>query len=242
MRVNLQPAFVIHRRPYRDSSSLLDVFTAEYGRINLVARGSRRQSRKGSSAAVLQPFTPLLVSFSGGLDLKTLTAVEPARRMPALHGDRLFSGLYMNELLVRLLHRNDAHPRLFASYSEAVEVLGGLTLVDSVLRRFELALLEELGYRLDLEVDRASGQRIQQSAWYRFEPGLGLVACDKGGDGAGLAVSGGDLLAMAAGEFGGTVRTAAKRLLREALAVHLGGEPLRSRELFGGAGIGRGAQ
>lgn len=242
MRVDLQPAYVIHRRPYRDSSVLLDIFTAEYGRISLVARGARRQSRKGSSAALLQPFIPLLVSFSGRLELKTLVATESAQRMPALNGDRLFSGMYMNELLVRLLHRNDAHPTLFASYSEALKALGGVTLVDTVLRRFELTLLEELGYRLEFEVDSASGQRIQESQWYRYDPGLGLVACGDVTDSLNTAFSGAQLLAMASGEFGGLARLPAKRLLREALAVHLGGEPLRSRELFLGAGGGRRAQ
>jgi DNA repair protein RecO (recombination protein O) len=242
MRVNLQPAYVIHHRPYRDSSALLDVFTAEYGRISLVARGARRQSRRGSSAALLQPFTPLLVTFSGRLELKTLVATEPAQSMLALNGERLFSGMYMNELLVRLLHRNDAHPTLFASYSEALKALGGVILVDTVLRRFELVLLEELGYRLELEVDITSGQRIQESQWYRYDPGIGLVACRDVTGSLNSAFSGAELLAMASGEFGGPVRLAAKRLLREALAVHLGGEPLRSRELFLGAGGGRRTQ
>ncbi len=232
MRVNLQPAYVIHRRPYRDSSALLDVFTAEYGRISLVARGVRRQSRRGSSAALLQPFTPLLVSFSGRLELKTLVATEPVQGMAALVGDRLFSGMYMNELLVRLLHRNDAHPTLFASYTAALKALGSGTAVDTVLRRFELALLEELGYRLELEVDSVSGQPIQESQRYCYDPGNGLVACGEVTDSPDTAFSGTELLAMASGEFGGPVRLTARQLLREALAVHLGGEPLRSRELF----------
>lgn len=235
MRVDLQPAYVLHRRPYRDSSALLDILTAEYGRISLVARGARRQTRKGSNAALLQPFTPLLVSFSGRLELKTLVATEQAQSMRKLHGDRLFSGLYLNELLVRLLHRNDPHPALFACYSDALEALSGTALVDVVLRRFELALLEELGYRLELEVDSASGQRISESQWYRYFPGQGLVASSDADDSGDAAFLGADLLAMASGEFGGPVRLPARRLLREALAVHLGGEPLRSRELFPGA-------
>jgi DNA repair protein RecO (recombination protein O) len=236
MRVNLQPAYVIHRRPYRDSSALLDVFTAEYGRISLVARGANRQSRRGSNSALLQPFTPLLVSYSGRLELKTLVAAEPAPGRVVLGGDRLFSGLYINELLVRLFHRNDAHARLFAAYTAALQALGGVTLVDTVLRRFELALLEELGYGLDLEVDYTSGQRIREDQWYRYEPECGLVACAGDSHSRGTAFSGAELLVMAAGELGGSVRLAAKRLLRQALAVHLGEKPLRSRELFLGAG------
>lgn len=228
MRVNLQPAYVIHSRPYRDSSALLDVFTAEYGRIGLVARGARRQSRRGGSAALLQPFIPLLLSFSGRAQLKSLVATEAAPGVFALRGERLFSGLYLNELLVRLLHRNDAHPALFAAYDQALHALAGSTAVDAVLRRFELTLLDELGYGFDPGVEGGSSEPIHASRWYCYEPGVGLVDGARGGS----VFSGADLLAIAAGDFSGSARPAAKRLLREALAAHLGAEPLRSRELF----------
>jgi len=240
MRVNLQPAFVIHRRPYRDTSVLLDIFTPEYGRVGLVARGARRVSRGMSKGSLLQPFQPLLVSFSGRSELRTLVAVEAARGSLAPRGARLFSGLYINELVVRLLHRNDAHPVLFANYGAALEALGGDIAVDSVLRRFELGLLEDLGYRLEMDVDAVTRRRVREGHWYRFEPGVGLVAC--GGTPAAPAsvYAGAELLAMAAGEFAGPARPAARRLLREALAVHLGDRPLRSRELFSHAGRGAG--
>jgi DNA repair protein RecO (recombination protein O) len=231
MRVNLQPAYVMHSRPYRDSSALLDVFTAEYGRIGLVARGARRQQRKGGSAALLQPFTPLLLSFSGLTQLKSLVATESARPMLFLRGERLFSGLYLNELLVRLLHRNDAHPTLFAAYDKALHALADGTGVDAVLRRFELTLLEELGYGLDPGVEGTSGLPILAAHCYRYEPGVGLVAVSPDTRG-GSVYSGADLLALASGDFAGPSRRAAKRLLREALAVQLGSAPLRSRELF----------
>jgi DNA repair protein RecO (recombination protein O) len=232
MRVNLQPAYVMHSRPYRDSSALLDVFTAEYGRLSLVARGTRRQSRRGSSAALLQPFIPLLLSFSGRAELKTLVATEPAQGLHALRGERMFSGMYMNELLVRLLHRHDAHPTLFVAYDQALKALASGAVVDAVLRCFEFALLHELGYGFDLGVDGASGQPIHATHWYRFDPGVGLVDCGDTLTRPTAVYAGTDLLAMAAGEFGGSVRLTAKRLLREALAVHLGDMPLRSRELF----------
>jgi DNA repair protein RecO (recombination protein O) len=231
MRVTLQPAYVIHSRPYRDSSALLDVFTAEHGRISLVARGARRQQRRGGSAALLQPFTPLLLSFSGHSQLKSLVATESARPMLSLRGDRLFSGLYLNELLVRLLHRNDSHPTLFAAYDRALQALESSAAVDTVLRQFELTLLDELGYGFDPGLDAVSGEAIQAANWYRYEPGIGLVEASEGGRGSAM-FSGEDLLALASGDFGGPARLAAKRLLREALAAHLGGEPLRSRELF----------
>jgi DNA repair protein RecO (recombination protein O) len=232
MRVNLQPAYVIHRRPYRDTSALLDVFTAEYGRVGLVARGIRRRVRSAGNAALLQPFRPLLVSFSGRSELKTLLTTEAVRDLPELRGNRLFSGMYINELLVRLLHRNDAHPRLFAAYGNALSALGGPAPVDAVLRRFELDLLEDLGYRLELDIDSGSGERVLESGWYRYDPGHGFIACEA----VDTAFAGADLLAMARGEFGGAVRPQARRLLRAALAVHLGEKPLRSRELFAAAG------
>ncbi|MEZ5571681.1 MAG: DNA repair protein RecO [Halioglobus sp.] len=236
MRVNLQPAYVIHSRPYRDTSALLDVFTAEYGRINLVARGTRRQSRRGSAAALLQPFTPLLLSFSGRAELKTLVAAEPAQTRVTLRGEQMFSGMYLNELIVRLLHRNDAHPALFAAYDDAVKALSATSEVDTVLRRFEFVLLEQLGYSFNLLVDAATGMPVQVDVLYRYEPGVGMLASCPHRDTLQTTVFGADLVAMAAGDFTGSARLAAKRLLRAALAEHLGGAKLRSRELFRAAG------
>lgn len=236
MRINLQPGYIVHSRPYRDSSALLDVFTAEYGRISLVARGVRRQSRNGSRGALLQPFIPLLVSFSGRAELKTLIGTESVQGMIDLRGERLFSGMYLNELLVRLLHRNDAHPALFAAYDRTVKALAAGSVVDIELRRFEITLLGELGYSFDLGVDGISGQPVQKDQWYRYDSGFGLVVCSDTVSRPTTAYSGADLLVMAAGELGGPVRQTAKRLLREALATHLGDLPLRSRELFRPAG------
>ena len=148
MRVQLQPAFVLHTRHYRDSSLLLDVFTAQCGRISLVAKGARRPVRGRANAAILQPFIPLLLSFSGRSELKTLTGSEVAGQTQALKGDRLFSGIYLNELMIRLLHQQDAHPSLFVAYGNAVASLGSAESMDDVLRRFEFSLLQELGYGL----------------------------------------------------------------------------------------------
>ena len=250
MRVNLQPGYVIHSRPYGDSSTLLDVFTAEFGRVGLVAKGARKQTRKGSKSGLLQPFTPLLLSFSGGNELKTLRSVESAPGRVELAGDRLFSGLYLNELLVRLLHRDDPHPRLFAAYSDTVQELAHLQMIDVGLRLFEMRLLEELGYRLELTSEGVSGLPVSPEAFYHYQPGAGLVrrragessddspgadspgADLPGTDLPGTDLPGTDLLAMARGEIGGHVRQTARTLMRAALAAHLGEEPLKSRQLF----------
>ena len=232
MRVSLQPSYILHSRPYRDSSALLEVLTAEYGRISLVARGARRRSRGGSSSALLQPFIPLLLSFSGRSELKTLTATEAVGKVLMLRGERMFSGMYVNELLVRLLHQHDAHPQLFAAYARTLQALAGNEVVDTVLRHFEFTLLHELGYSIDLTVDGACGAPVREDLWYHYHPDFGMVARGDTVDQSRPAFAGSDLLTMAGGEFGGRVRLTAKRLLRQALATHLGDTPLRSRDLF----------
>jgi DNA repair protein RecO (recombination protein O) len=232
VKISLQPAYVLHSRPYRDTSLLLEVLTAEQGRLGLVARGARRKSRGGSGGALLQSFTPLLISFTGRAELKTLTAVEAAGQSRVLRGDRLFSGMYLNELLVRLLHRHDPHPTLFAAYSSALQSLAAEPEVEVCLRRFELQLLEELGYSFDLAAEGDTGEAVQEGRWYHYHSHCGLVAGDGIAEPATPAFSGSDLLRMARGQFGGEVRQTAKRLLRLALSEHLGGAPLRSRELF----------
>lgn len=232
LRVNLQPAYILHSRPYRDSSMLLEVFTAEHGRISVAARGAKRRSRGGSKAALLQPFLPLLVSFSGRGELKSLVAIEAADGALSLRGERLFSGLYLNELLFRLLHRHDPHPRLFSAYSKALAELPVADPVELVLRQFEFTLLAELGYSFEVATDCLTGEAMVAGSWYRFQPGQGLTVLEYAGTPGEGAFAGEDLLSIARGEFSIASRRACKRLLREALAEHLGELPLRSRELF----------
>ena len=240
MRVNLQPAYILHSRPYRDSSLILEVFCAEHGRLSLVSKGARRRSKGGSNAALLQAFIPLLLSFTGRSEMKTLTQVEAAGSPLVLRGERLFSAMYLNELLMRLLHRHDPHPRLFASYGAALAELGEANALEAVLRRFELGLLDELGYSFSLTEDGASGEAVDSQGWYHYHQDHGLVAGVPGRDPAQLAYAGADLLAIARGEFDGPARSTARRLLRQVLAQHLGDAPLKSRELFRGRQLGAG--
>ncbi|MBT5007592.1 MAG: DNA repair protein RecO [Halioglobus sp.] len=234
MRVSLQPSYILHSRPYRDSSLILEVFCAEHGRLSLVSKGARRRSKGGSSVALLQPFIPLLLSFSGRSEMKTLTHVEPAGVAPQLRGERLFSGMYINELLMRLLHRHDPHPQLFANYGTALGELGDAEQVEVCLRRFELGLLDELGYGFSLAEDGLSGEAISEDGWYHFSPDCGLVAGVKGANPARPAYSGAELLLLSQGKYGGEARSVARRLMREVLAQYLGSEPLKSRDLFHG--------
>ncbi len=236
MQSSLQPAYILHSRPYRDSSALLEVFTAEQGRISLVARGARRRRRGGSPGALLQLFSPLLLSFSGRSEMKNLIATEAAGLPIHLRGDRLFSGMYLNELLVRLLHRHDPHPQIFAAYSQALLSLVDTDDLDAVLRPFEYLLLDELGYGLSLTVEGHSAEPIRAECWYHFHSEFGLVRCACPGSATQPVFSGNDLLAMAAGQWSDAVRLPARRLLRLALACYLGEEPLHSRALFRGVG------
>jgi len=243
MMSELVPAYVLHTRAYRDTSLLVDLMTAESGRIALVARGARRGSRnKTPQSNLLQPFRPLLVSFVGRRQLKTLTGVEAAGNSVELKGERLFSGLYINELVVRLLHADDPHPQIFYAYAQVLEQLASVDLgVEGVLRSFEFSLLEELGYGFDLTVDGHSGNPLNAEAYYSYHSEYGLVSIAAGADAERPRFRGADLIAMVGGDQTPEVRRVAKLLMREALSSHLAGKPLRSRELFQQATVSQAA-
>jgi DNA repair protein RecO (recombination protein O) len=219
-RIQLQPAYVLSARAYRDTSLLLEVFTADHGRVGLVARGAR--ALKSRLRGLLQPFQPLLLSWSDRGDLGTLSGAESGGRGRPLRGEAIFSGWYLNELMLRLLQRRDPHPALFGQYAAALAALGdrGAT---AALRTFEKSLLAELGYGLQLPDDLA-GDR-----WYAYEPESGLRAAEPGPE----HYAGASLLALQAGRFDTeqSLRDA-RRLLRAALAPHLGHRALRTPELL----------
>lgn len=249
MRVSLQPAYLLHRRPYRDSSQLLEVWSLDFGRLGLIARGTRRAQRGGSLASLLQPFRPLLLSFAGRGELKTLQGVETAGELAALRGEALFSGFYLNELLMRALQRGDPQPALFAAYAAALDALAAGGALEPSLRRFELTLLDVLGYGFALDREAGDGVPLDPDTYYVFRAGEGLLrAPPASSDGreAPLRLAGSELLALAAGELEGGAGRAAKQLLRAALVEVIGPQPLHSRTLFrqrarGGAGTPDGA-
>lgn len=229
MRVVLQPAFVLHRRPYRNTSLLLEVLSRDHGRVALVARGVRapRSRLKG----LLQPFVPLLLSWSGRSELMTLSTAEEEGNPIPLPAARLLSGLYVNELLVRLLQPYDPYPGLFEPYSQALEGLAGMASVEEVLRVFEKRLLAELGYGLRLDTEALSGAPIVPEAAYCYVLAQGPVAMAQAR--AGIAISGKGLLALRHEVFNDlTVLPEIKRLTRAAIGVHLQGRPLKTRELL----------
>lgn len=226
---NFLHAYVLHSRPYRESSLLLDLFVAELGRVGAVQRGARR-----SRGSTTQLFQPLLVALGGNGELKTLQQAEPAGQLLPLGGMALLSGFYLNELLVRLLPRDMALPELFVAYVRSIGELSDGHEVEPVLRHFESALLGALGYGFAYDIDAGSGEPVRPDGQYVFLPEQGFVRAALSSHDA---VSGAVLLALAQGRLDEPeCRRVAKRVLRQALARHLGGKPLKSRELFGRPG------
>jgi len=231
MRLELQPAFILHTRPYRDTSLLIDFFTPDHGRVSAVARGMRQ--RKSPTRSLLNPFTRLLISVQGKSELKLLTAVEADNRFFSLQKEYLYSGLYLNELLLRSLPLADPHKQLFAIYEQSLDALQAGQLLEPVLRSFELDLLNELGYGVDFEHDALTGAAIGAEQDYIFEPEQGFIALEEQQPGARLVLAGQTVLAIAQRDFSSAiVRAGSKQLCRQLLKPLLGHRPLRSRELF----------
>ncbi|MBI1195261.1 MAG: DNA repair protein RecO [Gammaproteobacteria bacterium] len=232
----LETAYVLHRRPYRDSSLIAELLTEDNGRIVVVARGAKRP--KSGVAAVNQLFQPIAAAWSGKGEMGTLTRAEPLGPPRLLQGQVLFSGLYVNELLVRLLPRHAPCPEIFMLYSEVMSGLSAAGSDDSAiqreLRRFELCLLQNMGYGLDLEHVADGGSRIDETASYLYRHDLGLTSFD-GSVGAeqGVVVSGRTLIAMRTGTLQESREfSEAKRLMRFVLSVYIGPRPLNSRQVF----------
>ena len=220
----LLSAYVLHARPYRESSALVDVFSAQ-GRSRAVLRGAR--SKRGSQA---RPFQLLEMELKGTNELKTLSRVESITPPHFLHGDFLFSGLYLNELLMRLLPQDEAHPDLFEHYQLTLAALACGESLEPLLRGFEWRLLDELGYGFALDSD-CHGQPINPQGFYRLLVDSGLEAVSDA-FAPGL-FAGHELLGLSRVDWQAPgVLLTAKRLMRQALAPHLGSRPLLSRELF----------
>lgn len=227
--VALEPAFVLHSRPYRDSSAIIEAFTEHHGRVGLVGRGIRGQRSK--LRGVVQPFTGLLLSWSGRGDLATLTGAEMREAPLHFPGARIAAAFYLNELIIRLVRREDPHPDLYDAYVTALVDLAANREPELALRLFEKRLLEEIGYGLTLDHD-VQGEPVQADA--RYEVPLDGLPLRVESTAAGTNIfAGRSLLALASGALPdrGAAQDA-KRLLRAALEPHLGPRPLKSRELY----------
>jgi DNA repair protein RecO (recombination protein O) len=216
-RIALEPAFVLHHREYRDTSRILDVFTARHGRLTLFARGAR--GPKSKYASLLMPFRPLLVSWSGRGDAAQLSAAEPDGEAVPMPARVVLSGFYLNELVISLTTRHDPQPHLFEDYALALRRLCRDAAPEPALRVFEKRLLTSIGYGLEFEVD-AQG-------FYQFRPADGLSEVRED---ASDAYSGRCLLALKQEQLDDPqTLDVARRVLRQALDHCLEGRELRTR-------------
>jgi DNA repair protein RecO (recombination protein O) len=225
----LLDCFVLHRRDYGNSSLLLEVFSRAEGRFPVLAKGAKRQ--RNAPAALLQLFTPLLIAVSGRGEVKTMIQLEPAAAAVPLTGAGLYCGFYLNELLMRLVGRNDPHQTLFDAYIEALAGLAKGDDLAAVLLGFVLQLLTQTGYAMVLDQEAGSRRPVDPEARYVYHPESGLQRQHAAA--MGWSVSGRTLLALANKRvLDAQGRHEAKVLMRTVLSYHLGERPVKSRELF----------
>lgn len=241
-QVNTQLVYILHKRKYRESSQILDIFSRDFGRLSLMSRGSR--GPKSKIAGNLQLFSPLLISWQGKGSLPTIRSVDRADiKPPRLSHQSLHSAMYMNELLMYLLHRNDEQQAIFDHYHKCLYALEKTTNIEVELRQFELGLLSLLGFGLILDHEADTGQAIVATNHYHYHIEHGPVICtvqpmDAGQQNHPVPVIQGEvLLLLMKNEFEQIQRNQpylrqVKQLMRHVIHFHLGGRPLKSRELF----------
>ena len=228
-RVQQQPAYLLHHRPFRDTSLLLDILSEDHGKLTVVARGAR--AAKSRLKGVLRPFMPLRMSWVIKTDLGTLTGAELDGRPLTLTGDSLLSGYYLNELLMHLLHRHDAQPEVFAAYRQTVQELAAAPQPAPVLRNFETELLRLLGYGLSLEHEAGSDRDLDPAGHYEYRLQQGPVPVQRS-DGE-MVFSGEQLIGIREHRFDDEqVLRDGNRLLRQVIAFHLDGRELKSRKVL----------
>ncbi len=243
--------YVLHTYPYRETSLILQVWTELHGRFGVVAKGARRP--RSAARGVLVPFQPLSLTWFGRGELKTLKSAEPSGAALPLAGPSLLSAFYLNELLLKLIHRDDPHERLWAAYDEAVSALrmrtrratgvpglvaaepgaGEARAIEPVLRRFELAMLRELGYAVELGRDAATGAAIDPARDYWYVVERGPVPAEGTGERSdAVRLSGLTLAHLESGLFDDArTATQAKSLMRMLIHHCLNGQELSTRAI-----------
>ncbi len=233
MRIQDQPAYILHHRAFRDTSQILDVITPEYGRFSLMSRGSR--SAKSRLKSILQPFRPLIISWSGKGEMPTLTGAEQQTvKTAVLTGKALPSAFYINELLIKLLHKHDVYEGVYHLYESVIRLLADKNEIEPVLRLFEKQLLDELGFGLNLSINAENGDAILVDGEYAYYLEHGPVNVLSINDDAYiLKLSGKSLLDLHYNTLDSSQSLKdAKRLMRVVLNYYLEGKPIKSRELF----------
>lgn len=223
--VHLQSGYVLQHRPYRETSEIIDVLTRDFGRISILAKGGRKPG--SNTAALLRPFLALRVSYRGRTDLKTLTHVEPLEASPPLQGLPLYCGFYLNELICHFLHKSDPHPEVFQLYRECLLELSGNSEIERILRIFELNLLINVGYGLQLNFDSQNKKPVLPTKRYFYNADSGPVEAEDGD------IAGQTLLALYTRTFADSKTLGeVKKFMRTVIDFHLQGKPLKSRAVI----------
>ncbi len=229
MNVEFTSAFILHQRPYRETSLLLDVFSEQYGRVSLIAKGVRQKKR--SQAGILQIYQPLMLSWLGRSELQTMTTAEAVTARYQLTAESALCGLYINELMVKLLPLNIAEPEIFKAYETVLLGLQDEENTEVVLRLFEKRLLMHLGYGLVLDHEAETGQLIDESLRYTYQADVGLaLAADNNRQ---PTISGRSLQhLLLEQDFDQHSLKEIKQLMRSVIQFYLGDKQLKSRQLF----------
>jgi DNA repair protein RecO (recombination protein O) len=228
-RADHEAAYVLHTYPYKETSLIVEAFARRFGRVALLARGARRP--RSALRGMLLSFHPLRLSWSASAELGTLVAAEWSGGLRPLAGRALMCGFYLNELLLRLVPRDDPHERLFDAYADALQRLASEEEAAAVLRGFEKRLLAELGYAPLLDQDAAS-RPIDPQRTYVYEPERGPVPAN-GAPAGELVVSGRTLLDLAADDYErAETREQARSLMRALIAQRLHGQELHTRAVL----------
>ena len=228
-RVLKQPTWILHQRPYRDTSSIIDIFTRDFGRVSIIAKGGR--SPKSKFRGLLRPFFPIKLSWYSGKNLGNLVEIDVAGKPYNLIGDSLLSAYYLNELILKFLVKDDPQVEIFDLYSRTILDLIETGDIASVLRKFELEFLKLIGYGLNLEFEAVTHLPVRDDLFYEYNPGIGLVISDKKNDQ--YVFSGTDINAINQGDFQEkkTVKSA-NRLLKSIINFHLDGRRLKTRRVL----------
>jgi len=229
-RVNLEPIYILHSRPFSNTSLIIDCLSLKHGRLSLMARSAR--GLKSRYKGILQLFSPLLASWVGDRELKNLGAVELSAAIYRLEGRSLICGFYLNELLQRLLQREDPHPDIFQLYETTLNQLQQNKDPRSTLRCFEKNLLQSLGYGLSLQREAQTYKDIDSNSYYQYIPERGFILCQADANNRTIFL-GKTLLSLAQEHFDcESSLQESKRLLRLVLNRHLDDKPIKSRELL----------
>lgn len=222
---NLQSAFILHHRPYKETSLILEVLTRDFGTVSILAKGVRRP--KSKIASLMRPFLPLTISCSGKSELKTLTQVEGGPSDINLTGLALYCGFYINELVSCFLHKHDPHPDVFADYQQCLQQLSNSVSMEQHLRLFELNLMQHVGYGFQLDYDFQTEHPVAPEKKYRFVIERGVTEEKHG------KITGKTLLALAEKKLNEPeTLSEAKKLMRQMIDFHLQGKELKSRAII----------